>query len=92
MVEFDESFWSRQQSEKSEGFKAELRRIEEKHSEYFEKRKANSKSMPHDNLAEHYIFQENRNGEANFFFPEYSDLDEEIKNECLAAFHRIYKK
>jgi hypothetical protein len=91
MDEPSELSWSKQQSEKSKIFKAELRRIEEQHSKYFEKRSGSSVDMPHDNLAEHYIFQENKNGDANFFFPEYSDLDEEIKKECYAAFDRIYE-
>ena len=90
-MESNESYWSKQESEKSKRFKAELRRIEEKHAEYFEKRKTNSEFMPHDMLAEHYIFQESDNGEVNFFFPEYSDLDEQIKKECHAAFDRVYK-
>ena len=91
MIEFNEPFWSKPQSEKSRKFKAELKKIEEKHSEYFEKRNAGSEFMPPATLAEHYIFQESNKGEVNFFFPEYSDLDEEIKKECHAAFDRIYK-
>ena len=91
-MEPNEFYGSKQESEKSKKFRAELRRIEEKHAKYFEKRKTSSEFMPHDMLAEHYIFQESNNGEVNFFFPEYSDLDEQIKKECHAAFDRVYNQ
>ena len=84
--------WSKKESEKSKRFIAELRKIEEKHSDYFRNRKTSSEFMPHDMLAEHYIFQESKNGEVNFFFPEYSDLDDEIKKECLVAFEQVYNQ
>ena len=86
--EINEIMYGKEYVEKSQQFEKELAEIEKKHIKYFEARPIDRKPG-HDLLHFHHITSYS-NGVIKFFFDPDSDLDEKIKDECLAAFHRVY--
>jgi len=75
---------------KMERLKEGLKEIENKHSEYFEKRKSSVSFEKHDRLHNHYIMTTNPFG-VNFGFITESDLKGEIKAECQNLFDEIFE-
>lgn len=76
-------FYGKEITEKAEIFKQELEEINQLHADYFNQRK--------ETLHRHYAIH-TANRVVTFAFLPNSTLDESIKDECLAAFNKVYAK
>jgi hypothetical protein len=81
----DELFYGKDYASKNAGFKAELKRIEEKYADYFHAKPSRITGQPHDRLHNHYV-KRVEGDQVGFGFIDGSDLDPMIKEECGAAF------
>jgi len=72
-----------------EQFTARLQQIEQLHIDWFKKRPAMFDQNKHDSLMAH-IFSEQYGNTFSFIFWKYSELPEQIRKECVAAFKEIF--
>ncbi|MDQ3290409.1 MAG: hypothetical protein M3Q05_03865 [Bacteroidota bacterium] len=90
MRDIAEYIYGDEYAEKNKAFESEMERIEEKHLDFFKNREPRNETEKHDRLHNHYALS-TASGQVSFRFNEGSDLPEEIKQECVEAFHRIWK-
>ena len=81
--------FGKEATEKIEKFEKGLEEVENRHSEYFAKRKAKNEFDKNDRLHNHYTTVTDKNG-ISFNFLEESDLDIDIKLECKQIFENIF--
>ncbi|MGD0342702.1 MAG: hypothetical protein ABSA76_13450 [Bacteroidales bacterium] len=75
--------------DQNEGFKEQLLKIEEKYSEFFERRPSKFEGEQHDRLHNHWMLYED-GMIIRFWFNKDSDLPLKIKEECIKAFTDIF--
>ena len=85
----DELFYGNEAAEKIGKLKTGLIEIEKKHIDYFEKREGKFNKDDYDRLHNHYITITNPGG-ITFGFTTDSDLDEDIRKECIELFNGIF--
>ena len=85
----NELFYGTEAAEKINNLKNGLLEIEEKHQKYFEERKGKFSKDECDKLHNHYITITNSGG-ITFGFTNDSDLDENIRKECIELFNGIF--
>ena len=85
----DELFFGSEAAEKINKLKTGLLAIEEKHNSYFEEKSAKFTKEEHDRLHNHYLTITNSGG-ITFGFTKDSDLDEDIRKECIELFNGIF--
>ena len=90
MPEFDELFFSKESRDKKAEFKKEMDAIEEKYKDFFKDKESIFKdSRPRAELNEFYATYE-ADGQIRFWFTDDS-LPQQIKDECIAAFKKVYQ-
>lgn len=85
----NELFYGKEVVEKRDLFKQELLDIERKNIEYFQSRLTEC-HPGHDLLHYHYTIYTS-DGRVTLSFKDNSDLREDIKEECIEAFKRVFK-
>ncbi|QNF33968.1 hypothetical protein HUW51_15015 [Adhaeribacter swui] len=91
MRDISEFIYGDEYTQKNKAFEAAMAAIEEKHQDYFQSRPAQNETEPHDRLHNHYALS-TASGQVSFRFNEGSDLPASLKQECLDAFHEIWKE
>ena len=77
-------------AQRNQAFADEISRIEDKHLDFFKNRKPGNETDAHDRLQNHFAVR-TAGGQVSFKFNQGTDLPENIKQECVAAFHQIWK-
>jgi hypothetical protein len=70
-------------------FFQKLSEVEQRHIDWFKKRPAIFDSQEYDSIQNH-TFSEEDGDAVSFNFWKYSELPDDIKQECLVAFHEVY--
>lgn len=91
MRDISEFIYGEEYTEKNKAFESAMEAIEEKHLEFFRSRKPQNETEQHDRLHNHYALS-TASGQVSFRFNEGSDLPASLKQECLDAFHQIWKE
>lgn len=69
---------------------SELKKIEEKNTDYFKSRESSFSSAPHQSLFEHFIIRGGDDNPPELLFKPKSGLDRHIKDQCLSAYKAVY--
>jgi len=75
--------------DRDDQFRKLLKQIEEKHIEWFNKRKENYPKDRFNELNYHWMMY-NEGNRSFFKFMDNSDLPDAIKKECIDAFEKVY--
>lgn len=77
-------------AQRKQAFADEISRIEDKHQDFFKNRPATNETDTQDRLHNHFALR-TAGGQVSFKFSQGTDLPEHIRQECVEAFHRIFK-
>ena len=90
MGNISEFIYGEEYAEKNKAFSEEMSNLEERHAAFFKNRKPVNETEEHDRLHNHYALR-TASGQVSFNFSHGSDLPEDIRQECVEVFHRIWK-